>query len=170
MDLLASYRPTSGDDDTPMDLLASYRPTLGDDDAPMDLLASYRPTSGDDDAPMDLLASYRPTSGDDDAPMDLLASLIPYWESLKGTGAVCLPYKEVAFLYSAEKNPLSSQKVCFQYMEYSPISEVNLHLFEVDREISSLVPRPRPAFRRLQYGPLNCTASDGKLGRTWERG
>ena len=31
----------------------------------------------------------------------------------------------------------------------------------------SLVPRPRPAFRRLQYDHTN---SDGKLGGAWERG
>ena len=30
--------------------------------------------------------------------------------------------------------------------------------------INSLLPRPRPAFRRF------CTASDGKLGGAWERG
>ena len=36
---------------------------------------------------------------------------------------------------------------------------------------SSLVPRPRPAFRRLQYGKaLYRTNSDGKLGGAWERG
>ena len=32
---------------------------------------------------------------------------------------------------------------------------------------ASLVPRPRPAFRRLQYGRTGC---DGKLGGAWERG
>ena len=36
-------------------------------------------------------------------------------------------------------------------------------------QFGSLVPRPCPAFCRLQY-PLFRTASDGKLGRTWERG
>ena len=34
----------------------------------------------------------------------------------------------------------------------------------------SLVPRPRPAFRRLQYGKAYRTNSDGKLGGAWERG
>ena len=32
---------------------------------------------------------------------------------------------------------------------------------------SSLVPRPRPAFRRLQY---SLQYGDGKLGGAWERG
>ena len=34
---------------------------------------------------------------------------------------------------------------------------------------TSLVPRPRPAFRHFQYGKAG-TASDGKLGGAWERG
>jgi len=37
--------------------------------------------------------------------------------------------------------------------------------------ISSLVPRPCPVFRRLQYGKVGeGTASNGKLGGAWERG
>jgi len=33
-------------------------------------------------------------------------------------------------------------------------------------QLTSLVPRPRPAFRRFQYGKAG-TASDGKLGGAW---
>ena len=36
-------------------------------------------------------------------------------------------------------------------------------------ESASLVPRPRPAFRRLQYGKA-VLISDRKLGGAWERG
>jgi len=48
-------------------------------------------------------------------------------------------------------------------------------LFEMrTRDQGSLVPRPRPAFRRLQYGKAGSalfhTANDGKLGGAWERG
>ena len=45
-----------------------------------------------------------------------------------------------------------------------PITD-GIHVILKGNEIS-LVPRPRPAFRRLQ----DRTESDGKLGGAWERG